>query len=649
MLRLWKRVRPTPDRPGEGAAALSDHRARVELFAALLIGPDVEVKPAEGAGGLAGQTLLLPRCFDLFDGEDENALVYLYRVGFAAATRDTAMDHACARGGSAGALASLLAVPAVLHRLHDDYPGTVAMTERLAAAELGSRTGVAEAPPPSLVEALIRARLRDAAGLDARTPKLGEERWADWLARALAVRSYDPEEIRAAATELERDLRRLGLASEPLPEVSIWGRAWAPGRDRAEELDADYEPGTHPAAEDRNIIELERTIRLRRSRLGAREDKPLFHVFEKLETAEDYAGQDATPDASGDVGRMKDAIDELSLGTAIRTTEDPRNLVRAEVIVEPNGLEVAERVETVGGHVFRYPEWHHRQRRHRADWVTLTEERYVAGDAGRANAAVARTVLRSQRRHVEEIRGHLIRTLRRSQWRRRQLDGPEIDINAVVERHADLVAGHTPSDRLYLGARRALREIAILVLVDTSFSTDAWIEGRRVLDVEIESLLILSGAFEGIMEEEVAVASFHSHTRNDVRFGVLKGFRDSWADLRRVAPGLHAEGYTRIGAAIRHATATLDEAKARRKLLLIVSDGKPTDYDRYEGRYGVGDVSMAVREAQQRQIRCFGLAVEKEAKRHLAQMLGPGRYRILPRTEQLSDAMAQIFVDLVIG
>ena len=81
--------------------------------------------------------------------------------------------------------------------------------------------------------------------------------------------------------------------------------------------------------------------------------------------------------------------------------------------------------------------------------------------------------------------------------------------------------------------------------------------------------------------------------------------------------------------------------------LLIVSDGKPTDYDRYEGRYGISDVSMAVREARQRQVRCFGLAVEKEAKRHLAQMLGPGGYRILPRTTLLPDAMAEIFVDLV--
>lgn len=173
------------------------------------------------------------------------------------------------------------------------------------------------------------------------------------------------------------------------------------------------------------------------------------------------------------------------------------------------------------------------------------------------------------------------------------------------------------------------------------------VHGKRVLDIEMESLLVLSEALEGYIEEEVAVASFRSNTRNDVRFGVLKGFEDPWTQLRRVAPGLAPHGYTRIGAAVRHATAMLDLAKARQKLLLLVSDGKPTDYDRYEGRYGVEDVAQAVREAHQRRIHTFGLAVEKEAKSYLAKMLGPGAYRILPRTDQLPDVMAEVFVGML--
>jgi nitric oxide reductase activation protein len=645
LLRIWHRVRGEVDPPKPGAALLSDHADRISLLGALLFGVAPDVVPAARSGGLVGDALLLPRRVELFDRVEDNALVYLYRVAVASAARELGMDRVAPPNDErVAALATLLAMPAVLEHLHAIYPASRALTVRLAAAELATR-----APAPrsaaGAIEALVQARLRAASDVRP-APSEGDAQSAQsrWLAEALVEGgSAAPDAIRARAIAASRELSRLGdVAPSALPEVLIWGRLWPPGREIEELEAADAKPRSSTAAKERTVISLDRTIRLERQKLGAREDKPLFHMFEKLETAEDYRGQSATPDATGSVDQMKDALNELSLGTAIRTTEDPRNLVRAEIVVDPGGLEIADRAQATEGRVFRYPEWHHQKNAYREDWVTVVEERLLPGQGGSANAAAAREILRSQRRHVDEIRGHLIRTLHRRQMRDRQTYGPEIDINAMVARHADLVAGRTPSDRLYLGARRALREIAVLVLVDTSFSTDAWLEGRRVLDVEIESLLVLSAALEGVMEEEVAVASFRSHSRTDVRFGVLKGFADTWAHLRRVAPGLEPEGYTRIGAAMRHATAVLDQAHARKKLLLIVSDGKPTDYDRYEGRYGVEDVRKAVREASQRRIHCFGLAIESEAKLHLARI-----YRVLPRTSLLPGVMADVFLGML--
>lgn len=645
LLRLWKRVRGGPDGPRPGSMALDAVSPRLELFGALLLGYVPEVKAAGGAGGLESPTLLLPRRVELFDARDDNTLVYLYRVAFAAAARSTGLDAGCG-GDAVGALASLLAVPAILERLHDEYPGAEQWTRHLAGAARAARPPVPGGTTTALAEELLRERLRIAAAAPPEASPLSG-RAAGWLRSALAVEPRDASALRSAAEQSWSRLRRVvDLGSDPLPQTCIWGRLWPPRTD-GHEIAESSASKTNPAPHDRRVIELGKTIRLERSKLGEREDKPLFHVFEKLETAEEYRGQSASPDSSGNVEHMRDAIEELRLGTAIRTTDDPRNLVRAEVLVEPSGLEIAERVEPIDGRVFRYPEWHHKRERYRDDWVTVVEERYVAGGSAVSNSMAAREVLRGQRRHVEDIRAHLVRALVRRRRRDRQPDGPEIDLNAIVDRHADLVAGRTPSDRLYIGARRALRDIAILVLVDTSYSTDGWLEGRRVLDVEIESLLVLSAALEGVMDEEVAVMSFRSHTRNDVRLGVVKGFDDSWAHLRRVAPGLHAEGYTRIGAAIRHSTRVLDEARARKKLLLIVSDGKPTDYDRYEGRHGVEDVARAVREAAQRRVRCFGLAVESEAKVHLARMLGPGRYRILPRTSLLPSVMADVFLGML--
>jgi nitric oxide reductase NorD protein len=652
LARLWHRVRGSgrngaPKAPG--AVALEAHWERFEVLAALLSGEALELHGADdGVGGVAGTTLLLPRHLHLVPEAERNLEAYLVRIAYSCVSREMGFHLAPDLGDGMGpTVATLLAVPPTRARLRDRYPAGARVAGGLAAALLGGRP----APDGRVAGGVLEAWTRRLLG---EPDPLGEGAPAPvraFLDTAMGTEVATPGEVHRCARELLPRLEACveGRRGKPPPGVPLWGRLLPRPEDTPVESTDEVPDAADPGSAERRVVELDKTIRLQRRVHGRREDKPLFHMFEKVETAEEHRGEGGTPDTEGDVRQMEDALDELSLGTVIRTTDDPSNLVRADVIMDPTELDVRGRPPTAAPRVFRYPEWDFKKERYQEDHCTVREERLVAGEAGAAHAAASREVVRGQRRQVDELRMHLLRSLYRRRVRNRQMDGPDIDVEAVVERHADLMAGRTPPERLYLAARKAMREVAILVLVDTSFSTDAWLEGRRVLDVEMQSLLILAEAFAGHLEEEVAVASFHSHTRHDVRFGVLKGFEDRWEVLRRVAPGLVPGGYTRIGAAMRHATAVLDATRANRKLLLLVSDGKPTDFDRYEGRYGVEDVSRAVREAGQRRVHVFGLAIEKEAKLHLARMLGPGSYRILPRTTMLPDAMAEVFVGMLTG
>jgi nitric oxide reductase NorD protein len=85
----------------------------------------------------------------------------------------------------------------------------------------------------------------------------------------------------------------------------------------------------------------------------------------------------------------------------------------------------------------------------------------------------------------------------------------------------------------------------------------------------------------------------------------------------------------------------LERLPVRRRLVLVVSDGKPTDYDRYEGRYGIADVRQAVREAERRAVRVFALAVDGAARVHLPALFGRGNYALMPRPELLIGALAR--------
>jgi nitric oxide reductase NorD protein len=226
--------------------------------------------------------------------------------------------------------------------------------------------------------------------------------------------------------------------------------------------------------------------------------------------------------------------------------------------------------------------------------------------------------------------------------RNRQPEGADIDLDAVVDRYATVRSGHQPDDRLYLARRRHRRDLITLLFVDMSSSTDAWIQGSRVLDIAKESVLVL-GEVLAEWRDRVGIAGFYSHTRRDCSFLVLKSFDASWSHSKAALTSLEPTGYTRIGPALRHGIALLQRQQAPRKLLLLISDGKPTDYDRYEGRYGIADVRQAIREAHQARIHTYVLAVDVQAKLYLPQMFGSGNFQILPQPGHLVCGLADIY------
>jgi nitric oxide reductase NorD protein len=223
---------------------------------------------------------------------------------------------------------------------------------------------------------------------------------------------------------------------------------------------------------------------------------------------------------------------------------------------------------------------------------------------------------------------------------RRLLDGDDIDIDALVEAQADFHAGLPLSQRIYQAQHRTGRDLAILLLVDASGSTDGWIAGnRRVIDVEREALLLVCIALEGL-SQPYAVQSFSGEGPHAVVVREVKRFDERYgaAVARRIA-GLEPERWTRAGAAMRHATCVLMRQAAPHRLLVMLSDGKPNDIDRYEGRYGVEDLRQAVTEARLQGIAPFCLTIDRHAANYLPQVFGAGNYALLPRPELLPSVL----------
>ncbi len=102
-----------------------------------------------------------------------------------------------------------------------------------------------------------------------------------------------------------------------------------------------------------------------------------------------------------------------------------------------------------------------------------------------------------------------------------------------------------------------------------------------------------------------------------------------------------------MGPALRHTTAALTRQPATRRLLLILSDGKPNDVDEYDGRYGIEDARQAVAEARAQNVDVFCLTVDREAPRYAPRIFGRSGFSVLRRPNQLPEVLIELLRRLV--
>jgi nitric oxide reductase NorD protein len=256
---------------------------------------------------------------------------------------------------------------------------------------------------------------------------------------------------------------------------------------------------------------------------------------------------------------------------------------------------------------------------------------------------VLRTTARQLRRRLEVLRD-LPRPLHG------QESGDAIDLDAWVRYSTDELGHHgnrTDTPPVYTRQTRCERSLATLLLADLSLSTDAYATNeQKVIDV-IRDALFVFGEGLSATGDAFAMWGFSSVRRHHVRLNHLKAFDDTWNDLARARVGAIKPGfYTRMGAAIRYATAQLQERPERRKLLMLLTDGKPNDLDHYEGRYGIEDTRQAIHEAHRAGLSPFCVTIDESGHDYLPYLFGKQGYALVHRPADLVLRLTQAWATL---
>ncbi|MBS1188447.1 MAG: von Willebrand factor, type [Rhodocyclaceae bacterium] len=475
-----------------------------------------------------------------------------------------------------------------------DYPGLRPRYERLVAAHLAERPAPAGmAPDEAAQEKAIRQALMEPGSVPGLPPLSSRK-------------SRPPQPV--LLWLMEAPARASGKVTDPGQELPPEGGG-SPETDKEA-----YKAEQVEAPDNRSPMLM----------MFRAESLPTWAEYVRVNRAYD---EDPDPNA-------RDAAKDLEQLSLMRDGQTSASRVKFDL-----DLPSAAEDDAPVGPGIPLPEWDYRKAQLLAGHCRL--QPMIARNTGTAPLpeALAATARR--------LRGQFAALAPQRRWLKGQPDGTELDVDACVRNVADRASGHTPEPGTYLAQARCERDLACLLLADLSMSTDAWIsDSHRVVDVIRDSLLLFAEALSAT-GDRFGIYGFSSLRRQNIRFHLLKDFAARYdpaarARILALKPGY----YTRMGAALRQSARILAEQPAGRRLLLLISDGKPNDLDLYDSRYGIEDTRMAVFEARRQGLMPFCVTIDREAGAYLPYIFGPAGFCVIRKPEDLPRRLPLLYAQL---
>jgi Mg-chelatase subunit ChlD len=289
---------------------------------------------------------------------------------------------------------------------------------------------------------------------------------------------------------------------------------------------------------------------------------------------------------------------------------------------------------------FRYREWDWCMGDYLQDRVRVREREIIGANPEfyRQTLDHFRGLVKRIRYAFELLRPEEITILR--QWQ----EGDDFDYRALLDFALDRKAGLIPSDRLFIKRMKRKRDVATLLLVDQSRSTANAVDDRdtTILDVEKQAIVLLCEALQ-VVGDRFAIAGFSGTGPLGVDYYRIK---DMDAPVDHAVKGristMIPQRNTRMGAAIRHATALLSPVQARVRLIILIGDGFPNDQD-YKGPYAVEDTRRAVMEARAAAIHVKAITVNTGDNSLLDRLYGRNHHTRIGNVRDLPDRLVRVY------
>ncbi len=291
-----------------------------------------------------------------------------------------------------------------------------------------------------------------------------------------------------------------------------------------------------------------------------------------------------------------------------------------------------------------YHEWDYQIQLERPNWVTVLERRPRLGDL-----AVIEKIVVDNKPVISRLKFLIESMIPQGMQRiRRVEDGDELDINAAVRAMIDIRMGRQPDTRIMMRYKRHVRDLAIMVLLDLSESSNDKVRGHdySILDLTRAATVLLADALQRI-GDPFAIHGFCSDGRHDVHYYRFKDFGQPYNDLVKARlAGMQGGFSTRMGAALRHAGSFLKLQPHSKKILFIITDGEPADQDVRDPQYLRFDAKRAVEELARDGIVTYALSLDPHADQYVARIFGVKNFTVLDHVERLPEKLPMLYMGL---
>jgi uncharacterized protein YegL len=312
-----------------------------------------------------------------------------------------------------------------------------------------------------------------------------------------------------------------------------------------------------------------------------------------------------------------------------------------EAFDEPRKIEPGEEIKGLPPR--HYHEWDYHNQSYRPDWVSVYEGLHPSGNASDIDKLLAKHAGLAKR-----LKKMLDLLKPQDKVRiRYQEEGSELDLDVALRSLIEYKSGAAPDPRINMSHKTSGRNIAVMLLLDLSESLNEKAAGcdQTILELSQEAVSLLAWAIEKL-GDPFAIAGFHSNTRHDVRYLHIKGYSERWDDqVKGRLAAMEANYSTRMGAAMRHAAHYLEKQQADKKLMLILTDGEPSDIDSKDGRLLIEDTRQAVKELDRQGIYTYCISLDHKADEYVADIFGR-QYTIVDNVAQLPEKLPELFISL---